>query len=133
MAVRMGSLEEKNRRLSAGLSNLDYPEAEATVPIHPETPTSGHPHYCILLAKSTVESKFNRYKHLLKIQLDAMSLVLRFSEGNGRGNFKFCRYELRHSARSTPVDAKVTFQPQLWPKSPRFFDERMSSAECRLL
>ena len=42
MAARMDGLEEKNRRFGTGLSDLDYPEAEATVPIHPETPTSGH-------------------------------------------------------------------------------------------
>jgi len=42
MAARMDGLEEKNCRFGTGLSDLDYPEAEATVPIHPETPTSGH-------------------------------------------------------------------------------------------
>jgi hypothetical protein len=55
--------EQKNRRLGAGLSELDYPEAEATVPIHPETPTSGHIAYCILLAKSAVTAKYNEYNY----------------------------------------------------------------------
>ncbi len=94
----MDGLVEKNRRLGAGLSELDYPEAEATVPIHPETPTSGHLDRCIPLAKGPVDPKFNKYSYFLKIQAAAMSLFLRFSEGCGRGNFKFCRCELRHSA-----------------------------------
>lgn len=91
MAARMDGLEEKNRRLSAGLSELDYPEAEATVPIHPETPTSGQLYRCIPLAKGPVDHKFNQSKHFNEIQPSPMSLFLRFSEDNGRGNFKFCR------------------------------------------
>ena len=83
MAVQMDGLEEKNRRLGAGLSDLDYPEAEATVPIHPETPTSGHRYRCIPLAKGAVEANFNRYNHFLKIQPASISLFLRFSEDNG--------------------------------------------------
>jgi hypothetical protein len=91
MAVQMDGLEEKNRRLGAGLSELGYPEAEAAVPIHPETPTSGHLYRCIPLAKGPVDHKFNQSKHFRKIQAEPVSLFLRFSEDHGRGNFKFCR------------------------------------------
>ncbi len=65
MAVRTDGREEKNRRFETGLSDLDYPEAEATVPIHPETPTSGHHYRCIPLAKSAVDPNFNGYNHFL--------------------------------------------------------------------
>ncbi|MDT8069165.1 MAG: hypothetical protein ROO76_13450 [Terriglobia bacterium] len=68
MAVRMDGAKEKNCRLGAGLSDLDYPEAEATVPIHPETPTSGRTSYCIPLAKGTVACKFNEYKYFSSVQ-----------------------------------------------------------------
>ncbi len=109
MAVLMDGLEEKNRRLGAGLSELDYPEAEATVPIHPETPTSGHLYRCIPLAKSPVSHKFNQSNYFSKIQPWTMSLFLRFSEDNGHGNFKFCRGELRHSAQLTFSTPKVSY------------------------
>ncbi len=68
MAVRMDGPKEKNRRLGAGLSDLDYPEAEATVPIHPETPTSGHAYRCIPLAKSAVDPKCNEYNYFSQVQ-----------------------------------------------------------------
>ena len=51
-------------RLGAGLCETDYPEAEATVPIHPETPTSGHTYLCILLAKGAITGKSNKQSHL---------------------------------------------------------------------
>jgi hypothetical protein len=68
MAVRMDGPKEKNCRLGAGLSELDYPEAEATVPIHPETPTSGHNYHCIPLAKGTDSPKFNEYNYFSSLQ-----------------------------------------------------------------
>ncbi len=99
MAVRMDGLEDRKRRFCTGLSDLDYPEAEATVPIHPETPTSGHFDGCIPLAKGAVEPKFNEYNDFVEVQIGPMSLFLRFSEDPGLGNFKFCRCELHHSAQ----------------------------------
>ena len=45
-------------------SQTDYPEAEATVPIHPETPTSGHLYSCILLAKGAITANFNKKNKL---------------------------------------------------------------------
>lgn len=117
MAVQKDGLEEKNRRFCTGLSDLDYPEAEATVPIHPETPTSGHLYRCIPLAKGAVGHNCNRYRHFLEIQPRPMLPFLRFSEGDGLGNFKFCRCELRHSDQFTQQGRGELLRPSDGPVS----------------
>jgi hypothetical protein len=65
----------------APVSNqTDYPEAEATVPIHPETPTSGHNYLCILLAKGAITAKYNKRQYvtvLMQVVLGPRSSVSR--------------------------------------------------------
>ena len=131
MAVRKDGREEKYRRLGTGLSELDYPEAEATVPIHPETPTSGQPYHCIPLAKGTVQLNSNECNYFVKIQVCDMSLFLRFSEGNGRGNFKFCRAELRHSAWPAFSTTAVSYCSAQSPRRPFVAECCALTADCQ--
>src|SRR6185369_7453525 len=86
---------------SRSLAELDYPEAEATVPIHPETPTSGHNYLCIPLAKSAIGVKLLNLCNLVvtcNISPKCSSSIFRRSD---RAGFQilYGRMEIRASGR----------------------------------
>ena len=89
-------------------AKLIYPEADATVPIHPETPTSGHNYLCILLAKGAITPKSNEFSDLSRKCKFWLDRVLQFPEERELWNFKICRCELSRYSRLLDASGVIT-------------------------